>query len=141
MCVQQGLLRDDAWGVGVTDEAAAGDAPDGWVDLSVAIAALRRDLAAAWWDGQNKRVRFKVEPVELTVEAGVTKKGTGQAGVKWHILTLGGERSKQVATTQKLNLKLTPVFYDEQGRPLPEGSQLVSGQDIFPDEPGEPERS
>jgi len=119
----------------VTDEVTTDDAPDGWVNLSVAIAALRRDLAAAWWDGQNKRVRFKVEPVELTVQAGVTKKGTGQAGVKWHILTLGGERSREKNATQTLHLKLTPVFYDDQGRRLPDGDQLISGQDIFAEIP------
>jgi len=125
----------------VTSEVTKDDAPDGWVNLSDAIAALRRDLAAAWWDGQDKRVRFKVEPVELTVEAGVTKKGTGQAGVKWHILTLGGERSREAAITQRLHLKLTPVFYGEQGKPLPAGDQLISGQDIFTDTPDEQERS
>jgi hypothetical protein len=95
------------------------DAPDGWVDLSSAIAALRRDLAAAWWDGQDKRIRFKVEPVELTVQAGVTKTGKGQAGVKWHILTLGGEKSHENSVTQTLKLKLEPVFYNEQGKRLP----------------------
>jgi len=120
----------------VTDEVATDDAPDGWVNLSVAIAALRRDLAAAWWDGQNKRVRFEVEPVELTVQVGVTKKGSGQAGVKWHILTLGGERSRERATTQSLHLKLTPVFYDEQGERLPDSDQLIHGQDIFSKETG-----
>lgn len=125
----------------MTDEVTTDDAPDGWVNLSAAIAALRRDLAAAWWDGQNKRVRFKVEPVELTVEVGVTKKGTGQAGVKWHILTIGGERSRKNATTQTLNLKLTPVFYDEHGKRLADGNQLISGQDIFAGKPTELERS
>jgi len=117
------------------------DSPNGWVDLSVAIAALRRDLATAWGDGQNERVRFKVEPVELTVEVGVTKKGTGQAGVKWHILTLGGERSREKANTQTLRLKLLPVFYGDDGKRLPDGKQLVSGEDIFADddrdEPGQ----
>jgi hypothetical protein len=115
----------------MTDDVATDDTPDGWVNLTVAIAALRRDLAAAWWDGQNNRVRFKVEPVELTVEAGVTKKGSGQAGVKWHILTLGGERSEEKVNTQTLKLKLAPVFYDEHGKRLPDGDQLISGQDIF----------
>jgi Trypsin-co-occurring domain 2 len=141
LCVPGTCFAMTAWGVGVTDEVMTDDAPDGWVNLSVAIAALRRDLAAAWWDGRGQRVRFKVEPVELTVEAGVTKKGTGQAGVKWHILTLGGARSRENKATQKLNLKLTPVFFDEQGRRLPDGDQLVSGPDIFTDEPDEPERS
>jgi hypothetical protein len=125
----------------VTNKATADDAPDGWVNLSVAIAALRRDLTEAWEDGRDKRVRFKVEPVELTLEVGVTKKGTGQAGVKWHILTLGGERSRENANTQTLRLKLKPEFYDEKGNRLPEGEQLVSGDDLFAESPGEPERS
>ncbi|MGH3249211.1 MAG: trypco2 family protein [Trebonia sp.] len=113
---------------------AEDDAPDGWVNLSSAITALRRDLATAWWDGQNKGVRFKVEPVELTVQAGVTKKGTAQAGIKWHILTLGGEKSRENVVTQTIKLKLAPVFYDEHGNPRPSEGQLVSGEDIFADD-------
>jgi hypothetical protein len=95
----------------VTEDAE----PDGWVALSDAIAALRRDLAEAWWDGQNKHVRFKVEPVEMTTQVGVTKTGKGQAGVKWHILALGGEKSRETTATQTLRLR-----------------QLVSGQDEPP---------
>lgn len=79
--------------------------------------------------------------MELTVQAGVTKKGTGQAGVKWHILTLGGERSRENKATQTLHLKLTPVLYDDQGRRLPDGDQLISGQDIFTEAPDAPEQS
>jgi hypothetical protein len=124
----------------VSDEVIAeDDAPDGWVNLSSAIEALRRDLSTAWWDGQGKRVRFKVDPVELTVQAGVTKKGTGQAGVKWHILTLGGEKSRENAVTQTIKLKLDPVLYDEHGKPLPSGDQLISGRDIYARQPGDPQ--
>lgn len=117
---QDEILEDDA-------------APDGWVDLSTAIAALRRDLARAWWDGRNQRVRFKVEPVEMTVQAGVTRTGKGQAGVKWHILTLGGEKSKETAVTQTLRLRLAPVFYAEDGQLLAEQEQAVSGEDEPPE--------
>lgn len=37
------------------------DADPGWVGLTEAIEALRDALVAAWWDGQRRRVRFKVE--------------------------------------------------------------------------------
>jgi hypothetical protein len=118
----------------VAEDAIPDDvAPDGWVDLSTAIAALRRDLARAWWDGRNQRVRFRVEPVELTVQAGVTRTGKGQAGVKWHILTLGGEKSKETAVTQTLRLRLAPVFYAEDGQLLAEQEQAVSGEDEPPE--------
>jgi hypothetical protein len=123
----------------VTDQNATDDdSPDGWVDLSSAIEALRRDLATAWWYGRDKTVRFKIEPVELTVQAAVTRKGTGQAGVKWHILTIGGEKSRENSVTQTLKLKLTPVLHGQDGQPLPD--QLISGDDIFAEDV-QPERS
>jgi Trypsin-co-occurring domain 2 len=110
-----------------------GDAPDGWVDLSDAIAALRRDLAAAWQEGRSKKVRFKFEPVDLTVQAGVTRTGKGQAGVKWHILALGGEKSKEATVTQTLHLRLSPVFYGDDNKQLASDEQLASGWDDDPD--------
>lgn len=104
-------------------------ADDGWVGLPEAIESLRADLASAWWDGQRRRIRFRVEPVELTVQVGVTKTGKGAAGVKWHVLTLGGERSREAATTQTLKLRLVPVLFDEKGNELPEEEQLISDRD------------
>jgi hypothetical protein len=110
----------------------AGAADDGWVGLPEAIEALRRDLAAAWWDGRDHRVRFRVEPVELTVQVGVTRESAGSAGIKWHILTLGGSRRRETATTQTLKLRLQPVLFDESGKALAKKDQLVSDQDDSP---------
>lgn len=117
--------RDDAEGYGV--------------ELSGAIEALRSALVRAWWDGQGNRVRFRVAPVELTVQVGVTRTGTGTAGIKWHVLSLGGERSKQAATTQTLVLRLEPVLFDEHGKELAAAEQLISDRE--PDRPWtEPDR-
>lgn len=99
------------------------------VELADAIEALRDALVRAWWDGQMSRVRFRVEPVELTVQVGVTRSGKGAAGVKWHVLALGGERSREAATTQTLRLRLAPVLFDEQGNVLAETEQLVAGRE------------
>lgn len=100
-----------------------------WVGLTEAIEALRSALVAAWWDGQSRRVRFRVEPVELTMQVGVTRTGKGSAGIKWHVLALGGERSREAATTQTLKLKLAPVLFDEQGNVLAEAEQFISDRD------------
>lgn len=100
-----------------------------WVELSEAIEALRTALVAAWWDGQHKRVRFRVAPVELTVQVGVTRVGKGAAGIRWHVLSLGGERSREAATTQTLRLRLAPVLFDDQGNVLAEAEQLISDWD------------
>lgn len=95
------------------------------VELAEAIEALRATLVRAWWNGQQRRVRFKVEPVELTVQVGVTRTGKGSAGIKWHVLTLGAERSRQTTTTQTLKLRLAPVLFDEQGHVLADTEQLI----------------
>ncbi len=111
-------------------EALVSDEPDtGTADLADAIEALRDALVKAWWDGQKSRVRFRVEPAELTLEVGVTKSGKGAAGVKWHVLTLGGERSREAVTTQTLRLRLAPVLFDEQGNLLAGAEQLISDRD------------
>jgi hypothetical protein len=110
----------------------AGVADDGWVGLPEAIEALRRDLAAAWWDGRGHRVRFRIEPVELTMQVGVTRESAGSAGIKWHILTLGGSRKHETAATQTLKLRLQPVLFDESGKPLAGQEQFVSDQDDDP---------
>jgi hypothetical protein len=106
----------------------------GSVELADAIEALRDALVRAWWDGQRSQVRFRVEPVDLTVQVGVTRSGKGTAGVKWHVLALGGERSRETATTQTLRLRLAPVLFDEQGNVLAKTEQLVAGRedDISP---------
>ena len=111
-------LPSACWGSSV-DEIRGG------VDLADAIEALRGVLVQAMWDGQKSRVRFRVEPVELTVQVGVIRTGKGAAGVKWHILTAGGERSRRLESTQTLRIRLTPVLFDETGRELAIAEQLV----------------
>lgn len=92
-------------------------APKGVVGLADAIGALRDELVRAWSSSQQQRLRFKPAPVELTVQAAVTSSGTGRAGIRWWLVELGGEVSRESVMTQTLKLSLEPVMYDEQGRP------------------------
>lgn len=97
----------------------AGDtALTGGVPLAGAIAALRVELMSAWTDAQDKSLRFRVAPVELTLEAAVTWTGTGTAGIKWWLLEAGGEVSREKAVTQTIKLTLDPVTLDAQGNPV-----------------------
>ena len=98
----------------------------GGVELADAIGALRNALVQAMWDSQNSRVRFRIEPVELTVQVGVTRTGTGSAGIKWHVLALGGELSHQSQATQTLRVRLAPVLFDENGIELAAAEQLIA---------------
>ncbi|MET0966020.1 MAG: trypco2 family protein [Nakamurella sp.] len=91
--------------------------PAGAVPLAGAIAALRAELMQAWTDAQNQSLQFRVAPVELTVEAGVTWTGKGTAGIKWWLFDVGGEVSRERAVTQTIKLTLDPVTLDAQGHP------------------------
>jgi hypothetical protein len=70
-------------------------------------------------------VKFKIDPIELTIQIGATHATTGTAGVKWHILALGGNHSRERASTQTLTMRLTPVLVDDQGVALPKNKQLM----------------
>jgi hypothetical protein len=104
-----------------------------WVGLAEALAALREDLEKAWAEGRpaggKPGVRFKVDPIDLTIQIGATHDTKGTAGVKWHILALGVDHSRERTSTQTLTMRLTPVLVDEQDRPLPKARQLIADDD------------
>ena len=79
--------------------------------LADAIDALRAELGDAMVRGEGAGVRFRVKPVELTVQAVVTKGGDGKIG--WGVLAIGGKLES--ATTQTLKLELEPVVKTETG--------------------------
>src|SRR5688500_10342849 len=81
------------------------------VGVAEAIAALREELTAAMDEGLGKRIQFRPDPVDLTMQVAVTKDADGKVG--WKILEVGG--SYQTATTQTLTLKLTPLWRQADG--------------------------
>lgn len=81
------------------------------VGLAAAIEALRAELTEAVGQGRGQGMQFQVEPVELTVQAAVTKEAGGRIG--WSVLGLGG--SWEAATTQTLTLRLAPVWKSADG--------------------------
>ena len=105
---------------------SAGGHPEGAAPLSAAIAALRDELMHAFWagqftydvGGQQRTLRFKPAPVELTLQVAVTWGGRAEAGVQWWLISAGGELSRQSVTTQTLKLSLEPQMFDEQGAPV-----------------------
>jgi hypothetical protein len=94
------------------------DAPKGAVPLAAAVEALRDELTRAWWAGRDKRVRFKPSPVELTLQVAVTWAGSGKAGVRWWLIELGGEVSRESVVTQTVKVTLEPVLVNDRGEPV-----------------------
>jgi hypothetical protein len=97
--------------------------PRGVVGLSEALIALREELLVAWQEGEGegegRRLRFRIpEPIELTFQAVVTEEAKASGGVKWWLVSLGGEASRGSVVTQTLHLKLAPVTYNpDTGEP------------------------
>ena len=94
------------------------------MSLSAAIGALRDELMHAVWagqfpyqlNGQQRTLRFKPAPIEVTLQVAVTVQGTAKAGVKWWLIEAGGELSREKVATQTVKLTLEPVMFDENGQ-------------------------
>ncbi len=76
------------------------------VGLADAIAALREELLSAISEGKDAAMRFRLAPVELSLQVAVGKGAKGKIG--WHVIGLGG--SYDAATTQTLVLRLEPLW-------------------------------
>ena len=76
------------------------------IGLADAISALREELLAAMHAGDQTAMRFRLAPVELSLQVAVSKEAGGKIG--WHVLGVGGTYSS--ATTQTLKLRLEPVW-------------------------------
>lgn len=86
------------------------------VGLSDAIAALRRELLEACWDAQGQHLLFRLSPVELTLQMGVTDSGRGHAGINWCLISLGTDAQREIAATQTVKLTLEIVATSAEGQ-------------------------
>ena len=91
---------------------------DGRVPLAAAISALREELHQAWTESADQNLRFKPAPVELTLQVAVTTGGKGRAGIRWWLVDLGGEFTREASAMQTVKLTLEPVMLDPQGQPV-----------------------
>jgi len=82
------------------------------VGLADAIDALRAELAEAIARGIGQPMRFRIEPIELEVQAVITKDAGGRIG--WGALGVGA--SYKSASTQTLKLKLKPIWQTPDGK-------------------------
>lgn len=113
----------------MTDGRDDGQDQDEGAELAEALIALRNSLLRVQEDGNGRDIKFRIEYVDLTIQASVTKARKGSAGVKWHVLSLGGELSGEQQGVQTLNLRLSPVLF-ENDHPLADDSQYISGAEL-----------
>lgn len=98
--------------------------------LAAALEALRDELESAWQSSQGRRVRFRASEVTLTVEAVARLDVEGSGKIRWYVVEAGAGAKSGTERTQTLTLTLTPLLFDERGRPLE--SILVTGEQPAP---------
>ena len=94
---------------------------DGFLDLAEAIRGLRAELERAIderdWSGS--RLRFRLRPIQLTLQAVAKREGGAEGKVRWYVVEAGASRSLASELTQTLHLELEPLELDAQGQPRP----------------------
>lgn len=80
--------------------------PNAALGLVEAVQALRAELMTAAGESANEWLRFGLAPIELTLQAVVTKGADGKIG--WKILEFGGKYES--AVTQTVKMTLTPTW-------------------------------
>ncbi len=101
------------------------------VGLAAAIRALRAELAKATSHGAGQPMHLRVDPVELTVHAAVTRQYNGK--IEWSVLGLNG--APKPANTHTLTLRLTPAWKTAESAPISDcavGSQGSVGSTFGP---------
>jgi hypothetical protein len=87
------------------------------VGVADAIASLREELQRAMETGANDQLRFRLSPIELTLQVIVTKQGNGKVG--WHILDVGGSAEREATQTLAVHVRrprLDAAFHVSRGR-------------------------
>jgi hypothetical protein len=87
---------------------SASEAPSTVAGLAQAIGALRRELAQAKLAAAGEDLRFRLGPVEMEFLVEVTKEGSGEAGVRFWVVNVGGKGGVAKGTTHRLTLTLQP---------------------------------
>ena len=102
------------------------------VGLATAISALRAELSQAADECGDPRMPLQVDPIELTVQAVLTKDGNGK--IRWSVLNC--DDAGRPAHT--LTLRLTPVCQTTQGTPTKDctiASADLTGDTLVPHSP------
>jgi hypothetical protein len=78
------------------------------VGLAAAIRRLRTELSEARVEGEGEDLRFRLGQVELEFAIEVTREGSGEAGIKFWVVSLGGRAGVSDARTHRVTLSLVP---------------------------------
>jgi len=86
------------------------------ITIAEAVEQLRDDLLQAMAQGNDRKVQFGLEEVELELGLTATREAEAGAKVKWLVVDFGGKGKAGSEDTHKLTLKLIPITKNESGK-------------------------
>lgn len=78
------------------------------VGLAAAIRGLRKELQEAHGEGADQDLQFRVGQVDLEFQVQISREASGEAGVKFYVVSLGGKASTLNHDTHTVRLTLMP---------------------------------
>jgi hypothetical protein len=88
--------------------------------LAQTIEDLRSELMEAMRKGEQQPLHFRLKPIELELQIGITTAGKLKSAVKFWVVEFGADADTKRETTHKLKLVLEPV--GPKGKPYEVGS-------------------
>jgi hypothetical protein len=85
---------------------------DNRLPLASTIRSLRTELVEAMRQAEGEALRFELGSVELELLVEVQKATSGQGGVRFWVVSLGGERGTTRTGTHRITVSLQPVGKD-----------------------------
>lgn len=92
--------------------------PSPGMDIALAemIEALRHELETAQIQGAGRTVAFGVEKVDLELKVTVSRKGKGEGGIKFWVVSAGGGIAAGRETAHTFKVTLSPLDAKSKSR-------------------------
>jgi len=85
------------------------------LELAEMIKSLRAELVKAQDGGEEEKIKFNVEEIELDLEISAVMEKEATIGAKFYVLTSQVKGNEKNTVTQKIKLKLKPVDQNGDG--------------------------
>jgi hypothetical protein len=82
------------------------------VPLVEAVRALRREIVEASRVANDEEVQFKLGPIELEFALELSREAGVEGGLKFWVVSFGGQAKRGSATTHTVKMVLTPAGGD-----------------------------
>jgi Trypsin-co-occurring domain 2 len=80
----------------------------GSVGLADAVRELRAELLAAMSEAEGQRLGFELDAVEMEFLVEVSREGSGDAGIKFWVVSVGAHGGVSSGATHRVTLTLSP---------------------------------